>query len=186
MSSEEEPLETETRSHRAGGKRTNNETENMKLCSRKRKIDEGQPSITAGKRVRFNVDGETESDGCEDGDSGEESVDGETESDGCEDGDSGEGGDMSNTEDERESDGYIEDSEQDDAESTGKGEREGEGKSETRYLPPHLRGRGRNSQRTPSTERLQRVLQGLVNRYDFHNRVHGHMLYRMLHCCVYQ
>lgn len=86
---------------------------------------------------------------------------------------------------ERESDGYIDDSTEEDSsvDSVEKGEEDGvekgeedeteesEGEEEckeVRYCPPHIRGHEKCLQRRPTVERLQRTLQGLVNRYLHH------------------
>lgn len=94
---------------------------------------------------------------------------------------------------EGESDGYIDDSTEEDSsvDSVEKGEEGGvekgeedgvekgeedategsggeEESKEVRYCPPHIRGHEKCLQRRPAVERLQRTLQGLVNRYHHH------------------
>ena len=129
---EDEPLETLTRSHRAGRKR---EGENEIVTQSKK---------TCLSSMKRHV--ETESDVSEVDESGEVS------------------------------DGYIDDSgdsEQDNDEEAEEGREGKEGErvkeenieeSDACYVPPHMRGRDRDSQRTAAMDTLQRTIQGLVNR----------------------
>ena len=132
--------------------------ESEKLGTKSVKVfKDSNSTSSAGKRVRF-----------------ERGKDSEDESDvngGGEDGESGEGSD-SEGENFEESDGYIDDSgaSEEDVDTAmvdergGEGEGEGEeGRSETRYLPPHVRNSG---QRTAGLEKLHKAVQGLVNRYN--------------------
>ena len=150
VSSGDEPLESKTATHRAGGKRKQIENE-TKQPSKKKRLS--QEENLPEKRIFCADKAESDIDAVGDGgESGEEE------------------------EEERESDGYIDDSgdsEQDtgeEVEAEGEEAEEGGEKSvekDVHYLPPHLRGPGRNPQQTPALERLQRTIQGLVNRYTY-------------------
>ena len=155
MSSGDEPLESKTATHRAGRKRKQIENETKQPSKKKRLSQEEnlpEKRIFCADKAGSDIDAVGNS-----GESGEEEE-----------------------EEERESDGYIDDSgdsEQDtgeeegeEAEAEGEEVEEGGEKSvekDVHYLPPHLRGSGRNPQQTPALERLQRTIQGLVNRYTY-------------------
>ena len=171
MSSGEEPLETETRSHRAGGRREGGDkggvvgSEKMQAGSKRRKVgiesNEASSTVT-GKRVRFeHTEDVNESESDADG-SGRTREDSERESEG-----KSSGGDDRYIDDS--GDSVLEEGEENalrmvegEGESEGEGE---EGRGEARYLPPHMKDSGKSSQSRPGSERLQRALQGLVNRY---------------------
>ena len=51
--------------------------------------------------------------------------------------------------------------------SEGREEERVEGERGGRYVPPHMRGLEENLKRTPRMEKLQRTIQGLVNRWVF-------------------
>ena len=180
MSSEEEPLEAETRTHRArgGGRRRRREGSEISRESESTNVGakggrvakDSSFTSSGGKRVRFELDptkgSEDESDVVSGGEGGE-GGEGEEESD----------SESESFEEEGESDGYIDgsgDSEEEegaDAVLVKEGGREGEeeeeeGRRGDRYLPPHVRDSRRSLQRTANLEKLQKTLQGLVNRYD--------------------
>ena len=164
-SSGDEPLETETRSHRAKERRMERSLKMESATDERDCGNESTPVISSIKRARLDQEvGEEESDG----ESGSFSEEGAGEGDEEEkEGEEGEG----------EGDGYIDDSEEsgEDSELSSAGggedeeeeeegeEREGqeERESKAHYVPPHMRGNPRSSR---AIEKLQRNLQGLVNR----------------------
>ena len=164
-------------SHRAGGKRERSGKIDATRAGekgpdlKKRKIveagvrgDDGTSSKISVKRVRFQLSQE-----------GEEEEKGDDSNGGLGQGD----GESVELENEGDSDGYIEDSgdseleeeeEEEEEDSEGSSGEEvveeggcegGEGKGGALYLPPHLRDSGKGKR---GLERLQRALQGIVNR----------------------
>ena len=178
MSSGEEPVEAETKSHRAGGgKRERSGKIDATRAgekgpdSKKRKIveagvrgDDGTTSKTSVKRVRFQLSQEEEEEDDSNGSLRQgdgESV--ELENEGDSDGYIDDSGDSELEEEEEEEEEDSEGSSGEDvAEEGGCEEGEGgEGKGGALYLPPHLRDSGKGKR---GLERLQRALQGIVNR----------------------
>ena len=181
-SSGDEPLETETRSHRAKERRMERSLKMESATDERDCGNESTPVISSIKRARLDQEvGEEESDG----ESGSFSEEGAGEGDeeekegeeGEGEGEEREGEEGEGEEGEGEGDGYIDDSEEsgEDSELSSAGggedeeeeeegeEREGqeERESKAHYVPPHMRGNPRSSR---AIEKLQRNLQGLVNR----------------------
>ena len=157
-SGEDGPLERETRVCRAREGGMENSFKTKSSADNGDCGNEGAPVI---KRARYGEEVEEEVEGSEgvgeEGDSGDREEEGEGE------------------EEEGESDGYIdeseesgqdggleEDEEEEEEEEEGEGGRREKQDDKARYLPPHMRGDHRKS--SQKIEKLQRNLQGLVNR----------------------
>lgn len=158
-SGEEEPVEVATRSSRISKRRERSdesESSREKIESKRRK--ESNSGFAAVELVRFELSPEEN----------ERKFSGQYK----------EVSSIEMEEEEGESDGYIDDSAEEDnssVDSVEKGEEDGVEESggeercgKIRYCPPHMRGHEKSLQRTPAVERLRRTLQGLVNRYLHH------------------
>lgn len=163
-SGEEEPLEVATRSSRIGKRRERNdesESSGEEIESKRRKESNSRFATRGWVRFELSLEG-SESSGQWQEESSIEKEEKEGESDGYID-------------DSTEEDGSVESVEKGEEDGVEEGEEDGVGATEesggeeecgeTRYCPPHIRGREKSLQRRPAVERLQRTLQGLVNRY---------------------